>query len=274
MSSRSYFERAGEIGVAGTRPRHGRLARPGGVGRRLGADVHRVLPVGPVAVAHDQRHRAAERLAFADAREHLGRIGLDGHAPAAAVAALAALEVGGGDRRIDRQPRRQPLDDDDERLTVRLAGREKSQHRRQLYMMQFLPLFSRRRAPARGMRARPARAAGFLHGAASCRGTCRGCSSASSMRKTRRRRSSAPAASCAIGCRRRGAWVHAASAHVLSRAGTASVRRVDAVVARALATGRSVRTPLDGVEVRDGLDAEPGPRRRCRCAAAARRSAR
>ena len=55
-----------------------------------------------------------------------------------------------------------------------------------------------------------------------------------------------------------GAWVHAASAHVLSRAGTASVRRVDAVVARALATGRSVRTPLDGVEVRDGLDAEPG----------------
>jgi two-component system response regulator HydG len=55
-----------------------------------------------------------------------------------------------------------------------------------------------------------------------------------------------------------GAWVHAASAHVLSRAGTASVRRVDAVVARALATGRSVRTPLDGIEVRDGLDAEPG----------------
>jgi transcriptional regulator with GAF, ATPase, and Fis domain len=55
-----------------------------------------------------------------------------------------------------------------------------------------------------------------------------------------------------------GAWVHAASAHVLSRAGTASVRRVDAVVARALATGRSVRTPLDGDEVRDGLDAAPG----------------
>jgi transcriptional regulator with GAF, ATPase, and Fis domain len=55
-----------------------------------------------------------------------------------------------------------------------------------------------------------------------------------------------------------GAWVHAASAHVLSRTGTASVRRVDAVVARALATGRSVRTPLDGVEVRDGFDAATG----------------
>ncbi|MEO5823746.1 MAG: sigma 54-interacting transcriptional regulator [Vicinamibacteraceae bacterium] len=52
-----------------------------------------------------------------------------------------------------------------------------------------------------------------------------------------------------------GAWVHAASAHVLSRSGTASVRRVDAVVARALATGRAVRTPLDGTEVHDGLDA-------------------
>ena len=64
-----------------------------------------------------------------------------------------------------------------------------------------------------------------------------------------------------------GAWVHAASAHVLWRAGTASVRRVDAVVERALATGRSVRTPIDGIEMHDRLDADPG-------AAAARRSAR
>jgi transcriptional regulator with GAF, ATPase, and Fis domain len=51
-----------------------------------------------------------------------------------------------------------------------------------------------------------------------------------------------------------GAWVHAASAHVLSRSGPASARRVDAVVARALATGRSVRTPVDGSELRDGPD--------------------
>ena len=55
-----------------------------------------------------------------------------------------------------------------------------------------------------------------------------------------------------------GAWVHAASAHVLWRAGTASVRRVDAVVERALATGRSVRTPIDGIEMHDRLDADPG----------------
>jgi two-component system response regulator HydG len=52
-----------------------------------------------------------------------------------------------------------------------------------------------------------------------------------------------------------GAWIHAASAHVLSRSGTASARRVDAVVAHALATGRSARAPIDGREVHDALDA-------------------
>jgi transcriptional regulator with GAF, ATPase, and Fis domain len=51
-----------------------------------------------------------------------------------------------------------------------------------------------------------------------------------------------------------GAWVHAVSAHVLSRAGSTSARRVDAVVARALSTGRSVHTPVEGLEVHDGLD--------------------
>ena len=54
-----------------------------------------------------------------------------------------------------------------------------------------------------------------------------------------------------------GAWVHAASAHVLSRSGPASSRRVDGVVARALATGRSVHTPIEGGEVRDALDTPP-----------------
>jgi transcriptional regulator with GAF, ATPase, and Fis domain len=51
-----------------------------------------------------------------------------------------------------------------------------------------------------------------------------------------------------------GAWIHAASSHVLSRSGTASARRVDAVVARALATGRSARMPVEASEVHDGLD--------------------
>ncbi len=56
-----------------------------------------------------------------------------------------------------------------------------------------------------------------------------------------------------------GAWVHAVTAHVLSRAGTTSARRVDAVVARALATGRSVGTPVEGLEVHDGLDTSAAP---------------
>jgi transcriptional regulator with GAF, ATPase, and Fis domain len=51
-----------------------------------------------------------------------------------------------------------------------------------------------------------------------------------------------------------GAWVHASPPQVLARAGTASARRVDAVVSRALATGRSVRTPLDPFEAHDALD--------------------
>jgi transcriptional regulator with GAF, ATPase, and Fis domain len=56
-----------------------------------------------------------------------------------------------------------------------------------------------------------------------------------------------------------GAWVHAASAQVIARAGVASVRRVDAVVARALATGRSVRTPIDGHDVHGARDAPADP---------------
>jgi transcriptional regulator with GAF, ATPase, and Fis domain len=53
-----------------------------------------------------------------------------------------------------------------------------------------------------------------------------------------------------------GAWVHAASPplRLVARAGAAPPRGVDAVVARALATGRCVRTPFDPVEVHDGPD--------------------
>ncbi len=51
-----------------------------------------------------------------------------------------------------------------------------------------------------------------------------------------------------------GAWVHASPPQILARAGTASARRVDAVVSRALATGRIVRTPLEPLEAHDALD--------------------
>jgi two-component system response regulator HydG len=51
-----------------------------------------------------------------------------------------------------------------------------------------------------------------------------------------------------------GAWVHAATPplRLVARAGAPPPRGVDAVVARALSTGRSVRTPLDPIEARDG----------------------
>ena len=50
-------------------------------------------PVGPVAVAHQQRDGRAQRFAVADAGEHLGAVALDAHAPAAPVAALPAAEL-------------------------------------------------------------------------------------------------------------------------------------------------------------------------------------
>ena len=79
---------AHQVGVAGARQVHlGDLLsdRPG---------AHALLPVGVVAVCDLQRDRAAERAAVADAAGDLGRVALDLHAPAAAVAELAARHVG------------------------------------------------------------------------------------------------------------------------------------------------------------------------------------
>jgi transcriptional regulator with GAF, ATPase, and Fis domain len=57
-----------------------------------------------------------------------------------------------------------------------------------------------------------------------------------------------------------GAWAHAASPplRLVARAGAAPPRGVDAVVARALSTGRCVRTPLHPIEARDGDGAGGG----------------
>jgi transcriptional regulator with GAF, ATPase, and Fis domain len=120
-------------------------------------------------------------------------------------------------------------------------------------MMQFLPLFSRCRAPCRPIRERGRRGRLLAHF----------CGMSSDLQGLLERIVDADDAAMALerACgivrdrlEAAGAWVHAASAHVLSRAGSASARRVDAVVARALATGRSVRTPVEGLEVRDGFD--------------------
>ena len=122
------LERAGEIGVTRTRPHHRRAIGAGRAGRRLRLDVHRVLPVLPILVANEQRDRRAGGLAAAHARQELRAIGFDRHAPAAAVAALAAAQLERDGIEIDRQSGGQPFEDRDETLSVRFTGRQKTQH--------------------------------------------------------------------------------------------------------------------------------------------------
>ena len=75
-----------------------------------------------VAVADDERERCAERAAVPEAGEHLDLVLLELLARAAAVALLAPVEVGVDRSPVEREPRRQPGQDRDERRAVRLAG--------------------------------------------------------------------------------------------------------------------------------------------------------
>ena len=112
------LERAGEIRVSGPWTRH---LRPSGAGcafRHLGLDVHRLLPVDPVAVANDKRDRRAGREAVPNAGEHFDVVAFNGHSPAAPVAALSPPELRVERVDIDVETRRHAVDRDDERLTV------------------------------------------------------------------------------------------------------------------------------------------------------------
>ncbi len=108
--------RPGEVGVPGTR-QVGLLD--------LGVDrpgVHPLLPVRVVAVRDQHGDRASERLAVAHARADLDRVGLDLHAPAAAVAELAPGHVAVQRLAVELEARGQALDDRDEARAVRFAG--------------------------------------------------------------------------------------------------------------------------------------------------------
>ena len=110
--------------MTGTRPRDlAPPAPPERIGRRIGFGCHDVLPVLPVAIPDEHRDWGAQRLAGAHAGEPFDAIGLDLHPGAAAVAALAALQlgvhVGGG----QRQAGRDPLEDTHEPSAVRFACR-------------------------------------------------------------------------------------------------------------------------------------------------------
>ena len=76
-----------------------------------------------IPVADDERERRAERPAVAQAGEHLDRVLLELLPRAAAVALLAAREVGVDRLAVEHEARRQPADDRHERGPVRLAGR-------------------------------------------------------------------------------------------------------------------------------------------------------
>ena len=119
---------AGKIRMARTRPRD--FGAPGsGCGlRHLALDVHRLLPVHPVAIANEHRDWRAGRSAVADAGEDLGAVALDGHAPPTAVAALPASELRVQRIDIDVESGGHAVKRDDERLAVRFARAEKSQH--------------------------------------------------------------------------------------------------------------------------------------------------
>src|SRR5207237_10405663 len=78
------LERAGEVGVAGTRPCH-LTAAALRIGDGIGFGSHDVLPVFPVAVPDQHRDGGAERFAGAHAGEPFDVVGFDLPACAAAV---------------------------------------------------------------------------------------------------------------------------------------------------------------------------------------------
>ena len=128
MSSRSVLHGAGQIRVTRAGPRdRGPVGTGGALGHRR-FHVHRLLPVHPVAIADEHGDGRARRASAPDAGQHLDLVALDLHAAAATVAALPSLElrVDGGD--VEGQARGNTVERHDERLAVRLAGGEKSQH--------------------------------------------------------------------------------------------------------------------------------------------------
>src|SRR5581483_4216398 len=97
------FHRPRQVGVTRTRTRDGGafLARRSFGSFRL--DVHRSLPVFPILVADHQGDGRAGCPTVTHAAQRLGAIALDGHAAAAAVAALTPAELRGDCVEVDRK---------------------------------------------------------------------------------------------------------------------------------------------------------------------------
>ena len=119
---------ADEVGVAGARAGERGAAAAGLLGEldRLGA--HHLDPLRPLGVADAQGDRAADAHAVHGRRRERQLVLLELHPRAAAVAELAACEVGLDGVARDRDARGQTLHDGDEFGAVRFAGREHAEH--------------------------------------------------------------------------------------------------------------------------------------------------
>lgn len=115
------LQEADQVGVPRPRQVHPAQRLVVGVGHRLHG--HGGPPVVPVPVHDPHGQGRAQGLSQAHAAEDLAGVLLDGHAPAAAVAPLAAGQIAGDVERLQRESRRHALDDDQHPLAVGLAGR-------------------------------------------------------------------------------------------------------------------------------------------------------
>ena len=111
------FQCAGQVGVAGARRRDSLVH--GGVAGRNG---QLLFPILPVAVDDFDGDGGADGPAVTHAGEHVGLVGLDLHAAAAAIALLAAPKFAVHEIQIDRHPGRQSGDQGNQSLAVRLSG--------------------------------------------------------------------------------------------------------------------------------------------------------
>ena len=122
-SSRSYFMTPERSAWPGRGSYDLAAAARGDLGELLLADrpgAHRRAPVGVVAVAHDQRERAAEREPVAHAAEDLDVVLLDLLPRAAPVARLPAPEIEADRLAVEREPRGQAGDHGGDSRAVRL----------------------------------------------------------------------------------------------------------------------------------------------------------
>ncbi len=118
------FEHARKVGMAGPRARDD--VRLGAI---VGIGGHPLDPILEVAILDDERDRTAERFAEADAGNRPHFVLFDQHSAAAAVALLAAREIGVDRANVDVEAGGHAFDRRHQFGAVRFTGSQKTQHR-------------------------------------------------------------------------------------------------------------------------------------------------